>query len=79
MGERLTGTKEGVACICLYVVLSHILGLSSFKMMCSECFFKNEEKKGGGGREEKKRKKKAKALLGGEGCYTGRRAFAHPV
>lgn len=79
MGGRLTGTKEEVACICLYVVLSHILGLSSFKMMCSECFFKNEEKKGGGGREEKKRKKKAKALLGGEGCYTGRRAFAHPV
>lgn len=65
MGERLTGTKEGVARICLYIVLSHILGLSSFKMMCSECFFKNEEKKGGGGREEKKKESNSFVRRGG--------------
>lgn len=65
MGGRLTGTKEGVACICLYVVLSHILGLSSFKMMCSKCFFKNKEKKGGGGREEKKKESKSFVRRGG--------------
>lgn len=61
MGERLTGTEEGVACICLYAVLNHILGLSSFKMMCSECFFKNKEKKGG--RKEMKRKKGSKSFV----------------